>query len=66
LRHCLGGAQQLQETLSKITAAIGDGKVAKLWKAMGGIAKEKSIRALLAALELEKSLLTLRIATIDS
>jgi hypothetical protein len=41
LRHCLGVAQQLQEILSNITAAIGDGKVAKLWKAMGGIAKEK-------------------------
>jgi hypothetical protein len=66
LRNCVGEAEKLQEILGKISTAAGDGRVRKLWKALGGVAKEKRILALFAKLEQEKSSLALCIETIDS
>lgn len=66
LRNCVGEVEKLQEILTNISTAAGDGKVRKLWKALDGVAKEKRILALLANLEREKSSLALCIKTIDS
>lgn len=66
LRNCVGEAEKLREILGKISTAAGDGRVRKLWKALGGVVKEKRILALFAKLEQEKSSLALCIETIDS
>ena len=66
LRSCLDEAKKLQEILTNISTAAGDGKVKKFWRALDGVATEKRILALFENLEQKKSSLLLCIQAIDS
>jgi hypothetical protein len=66
LHVCTDEAKQVLEILSNICTKFGDGRVVKLWKALGGVVRESKILALFAKLEQGKSTLALCIATIDS
>jgi hypothetical protein len=66
LRVCVAEATEVKRILDKACVAVGEGYVKKLWRAVFGLTKEKTILAHFAKLEQGKSTLALCIATIDS
>jgi hypothetical protein len=65
LATCHGDADQLLDIL-KIDIQPTVGKVAKYWKALEGVTKEKGILAICERLQEKKSSLTLCIASVNS
>lgn len=66
LAGACANADQLFEILTKIDRQPTDGKVAKYWKALEGITKEKRILAICVRLQENKASLTLSIASINT
>ena len=66
LRRCSQEAKYLKALLTPLIAGSGMRKIARNWKAIAGVMKEKRISATYKRLEEEKSALTLCIVSIDA
>lgn len=66
LRVCVQEIRDLESLLSKLVDGATSGRIARYWKAVGGIQTEKRISAICDRLEREKTAIILCIVSIDA
>ena len=66
LRACVPEIRDLEGLLSKLVDGATSGRIARYWRAVGGIQHEKRISAICECLEQEKTAIILCIVSVDA